>query len=445
MKAEDRSMKALFATLLGLVTVAWGWDIFIANATRSGSWPWLLRQEALYLSGLFSISMMSLAVFLASRPAWLERPLGGMDRIYRAHKWAGILAVAFGALHWLIEMSSDLIKALIGRAGRPAKESYTGFLGILRDLAKDMGEWAIYAVIAMLVLTLWKRFPYRRWRFLHQAMPAIYLMLALHAALLAPAAYWSRPVGLLLAALLAAGVYGSLRSLAGNIGRSRRVKGEILSIDSSAPDILAVQCQLGDKWRGHRPGQFAFITFDPAEGAHPFTIASADHGDRTIAFQIKALGDYTATIKKHLRVGQEVSVEGPYGQFDIGRIDRQARQIWIAGGIGVTPFFAWLEALQTHPELAPAADLHYCTRDRHSDPFVSRLEALCAPLGAIRLQVHGAHQGEVLRAETIAPSKDRPAEIWFCGPQGLANALKSRLQTIHTGRFVFHQEAFEMR
>ena len=32
---------------------------------------------------------------LATRPVWLERPLGGMDRVYRLHKWSGILAVGF--------------------------------------------------------------------------------------------------------------------------------------------------------------------------------------------------------------------------------------------------------------------------------------------------------------------------------------------------------------
>ena len=36
----------------------------------------------------------------------------GMDRIYRLHKWAGILAVGIAATHWLIEMSDDILKAM---------------------------------------------------------------------------------------------------------------------------------------------------------------------------------------------------------------------------------------------------------------------------------------------------------------------------------------------
>jgi len=435
-------MKTLLVTLAALVGLAWGWDVM--NAVHpAGAHPlWIARQEALYLSGLLSIAMMSLATFLATRPAWLESPLGGMDRVYRTHKWAGILAVAFAAAHWLIEMASDILKSTIGREGRLPKEKFAGFLEILRDLAEDMGEWALYAVLAMLVITLWKKFPYRNWRFLHRAMPVLYLMLAFHAVLLAPPDYWAQPVGVLLALLLAAGVYGALHSLLGGIGRAREATGTIVAIEHPADDVTTVRCHLARGWRGHHPGQFAFVTFENREGAHPFTIASADQGDSTISFQIKALGDYTNGIAGRLQTGQVVRVEGPYGRFDIGRCNPAARQIWIAGGIGVTPFLAWLESLQADPDKAPTADLHYCTRDQASDAFVPRLEALCARLPGIRLHVHGARQGATLQAASLDAAKN--AEIWFCGPSGLAASLRSGLRAMGwTPRF--HQEAFEMR
>ena len=435
-------MKTLLGSLLALVTLAWGWDVFNAAAPVAAHPLWIARQEGLYLSGLLSIAMMSLAMFLATRPAWLEFPLGGMDRVYRTHKWAGILAVAFAAVHWLIEMADDIVKSLIGRAGRLPKEKFAGFLEILRDLAEDMGEWAIYAVLAMLVITLWKKFPYRAWRILHRAMPVLYLMLAFHAALLAPRDYWAQPVGALMALLLAAGIHGALRSLLGGIGRAREATGNIVAIEHPADDITTVRCHLVKGWRGHQPGQFAFVTFEDKEGAHPFTIASADRGDNTISFQIKALGDYTNGIASRLQTGQAVRVEGPYGRFDIARCNPKARQIWIAGGIGVTPFLAWLESLQADPEKAPAADLHYCTRDRATDAFVPRLEALCAALPGIRLHVHGARQGAALKAAALDGAKN--AEIWFCGPSGLAESLRNGLGAMgwHPR---FHQEAFEMR
>ncbi|HEY0846241.1 MAG TPA: ferric reductase-like transmembrane domain-containing protein [Noviherbaspirillum sp.] len=440
-------MKTILAGLLSLVTLAWGLDLLAAPLPPGVSLWWAIRQEALYLTGLSSIVLMSLAMILATRPVWLERPLGGMDRIYRMHKWAGILGISLAAAHWLVEMSDDILKALIGRTGRLPKENHVGLLEALRDLAEEMGEWAIYALLAMLVLTLWKRFPYLVWRYVHRVMPVLYLMLAFHAALLSPSDYWMQPVGLLLAVFLAGGTIASILSLMGAIGKRRLVEGTVVSVKRTAADVTEVACRLGDAWRGHRPGQFAFITFDRLEGPHPFTIACADKGDNTISFQIKALGDYTRVLADRLIPGQAVQVEGPYGRFDLSRRSKRAQQIWIAGGIGVTPFLAWLESMQQNPESAPVADLHYCTRDREQDAFVGRLEALCATLPSIRLHVHGARQGEAISAETlISDEKPRkPAEIWFCGPQGLADKLVDGLRTSWKGRFRFHQEAFEMR
>lgn len=439
-------MKTLLGSLLVIFSIAWGIDVAVGSGT-GGSLPWVIRQEALHLSGLLSIALMSLAMFLSTRPAWLEMPLGGMDRVYRTHKWAGILGVGFAIMHWLVEeVVGDILKATVGREGRIPKEQFTGFLEVMRDLAKDMGEWAFYAMLVMLAAALWKRFPYKTWRLTHQAMPVLYLMLALHAVMLAPTDYWTQPVGVLIALLGAAGIYGALYSLVGRIGHTRQASGTVTAIGQPAPDVLAVTCQLDNRWRGHRPGQFAFITFDEKEGAHPFTIASADRGNRSISFQIKALGDYTRALGQRLEVGHAVKVEGPYGRFDVARQDSGAQQIWIAGGIGVTPFLAWLDSLQQTPSQV-SADLHYCTRDRTSDPFVSRLEATCAALPGIRLHVYGARQGETLSAADVAAAQTGSlrSEVWFCGPQGLAEKLKREFGRIGHGRFSFHQEAFEMR
>ena len=63
------------------------------------------------------------------------------------------------------------------------------------DAGEELGEFAIYLVLAMVVLSLWKRFPYKFWRHLHRAMPVFYLLLAFHAAVLAPPDYWTQPVG----------------------------------------------------------------------------------------------------------------------------------------------------------------------------------------------------------------------------------------------------------
>ncbi|NYT62018.1 ferric reductase-like transmembrane domain-containing protein [Alcaligenaceae bacterium] len=440
-------MKTLLASFLALITLAWGWDTFYVTPPAQGALLWLIRQQALFLSGLWSIALMSLVMVLAVRPAWLEKPLGGMDRMYRLHKWAGILAISFAIMHWLLDMSSDLLKALIGKAGRPPKFDLAGLAELGRPLAKDMGEWIIYALIAMLLITLWKRFPYKFWRYLHRVMPVAYLGLAFHAVVLAPPWYWSQPIGMLLAVCLAAGTVASIVTLAGLIGKNRRVHGSITSIARPSATITEITCKLGSTWPGHRAGQFAFVTFDRAEGAHPFTIASADQHDGMVTFQIKALGDYTTHLADTLVTGQALTVEGPYGYFDFTRSDSQARQIWIAGGIGITPFLAWLESLQSEPADKHAADLHYFVRDAGADPFIDQLQSLCNSLPNITLHVHGNDRNNPVADAALfntGISQDH-SEVWFCGPGGLGDMLKKRFTNEWQGRFTFHQEAFEMR
>ncbi len=435
-------MRTILFALLAIVSAAWAFDLASATFPANAAFLWIAHQEAIYLTGLLSIALMSLSMLLAIRPAWLERPLGGMDRIYRLHKWSGVLAAGFGASHWLLDQAGGMLKSLIGVEGRLPKIRYDGMLEVLRELGADMGEPALYIALAMVVIALWRRFPYHLWRHLHRVMPVLYLMLALHAAMLAPADYWRQPVGALMAAFLAVGVFASVISLSGRIGRRRQIAGTVISVNGDG-DITELTCRLDKEWQSHRAGQFAFLSFSSLEGAHPFTIASADRGDRTITFFIKGLGNFTRKLGDQIQVGQSAIIEGPYGRFQFERHQPGHRQVWIAGGIGITPFLAWLESLQSRPTQLNKVDFHYCTRNRDTDRLVGRLQTLCAALPGILLHVHSARHGELLTADSLDLDARKKAEIWFCGPRGLAEALKSGLNG--KGRLRFHQEAFEMR
>ena len=434
----------LLIGFLSVLTAAWAWDALLVNP-MIGDWPWLVRQHSLYLTGLWSIGLMSLTMMLATRPAWLESPLGGMDKIYQLHKWAGILAIGFGVAHWLAKLGGSPLKDLIGTVGRPGKMALLSFMAPAHSLAKDVGEWAIYVLIFMLLISLWKRFPYRPWRLLHKAMPVLYLLLVFHTVALLPASYWAGATGMMTALLLAGGTAGATIALRQRIGRGRQYKGHIVATQPQGTDTLEVICDAGKQWPGHRPGQFAFVTFDRTEGAHPFTIASAPQpGSQQITFQIKALGDYTRTLSQRLHAGQPVCIEGPYGRLDYRKGRRNATQVWVAGGIGVTPFLAWLESMKQTPVTTPI-QMHYCVRNAASDPFAQRIQALCDTLPNVSLHLHDASLHQHLRIQDIVTDNDNKLDLWFCGPSGLAKHLRTGLKQLGRRGVTFHQEAFEMR
>ena len=393
-------------------------------------WAWLLRRDLLLLSGVWSMGMLSLAMVLALRLPWVERPLGGMDQVYRLHKWLGITAAVAAVLHWAVKESSGWMKAVWGTAGRPARDAMLPALADGRGLAKDLGEWAFYALLLLVALTLWRSMlSYKPWRWLHRVMPLLYLALVGHSLVLLPQAHWQQPVGWLLGAMMALGSLAALWALAGRIGHARRYAARVHAVQllgtRAGLDPLEVLCAMPADWPGHRAGQFVWVRWDAREGAHPFTVASAPgacgqtaDGRTLLRLVIKPLGDYTAQLYRRLHPGQAMQVEGPYGCFD-GRQDRGAGhgairapggarqtspvQVWVAGGVGITPFLAWLEARQwgTTPcaEVPDSglsmAHLHYCTRNAATDGLLPRVQSLCADAcPPVSLTVHDAAQGQ---------------------------------------------------
>lgn len=431
-----------------------------STAASEATFWWQLRQQALYLSGVWSIGMMSLAMALSLRQRWMEMPLGGMDQVYRLHKWAGITAALFALLHWGAKESSGLIKDIWGLAGRPARDAVPAWAADWRGWGKDLGEWAFYALLLMVVVTLWQRvLPYRPWRKLHKAMPVLYVALAFHTVVLLPVQMWRLPMGGWMAVLLTIGCAATVWSLTGRIGHGRNsYVAQVHAVqqlgEEPGNDPLEVICALPGNWKGHQPGQFVFVGFDALEGSHPFTIASApgscgrtEDGGELLRLVIKPLGDYTRTLHAALRVGQAVFIEGPYGHFD-GQGSAARQQVWVAGGVGITPFLSMLEARQPGREAGlkeglHAVNLHYCTRNAATDPVLPRLRSLCANAQpSVWLQVHDAAQGQYLQPEDLSPH-GASMDLWFCGPSGLGKALSRSAS--HQPGWRMHQEAFQMR
>lgn len=435
----------------------------LVDAEGAATGWWQLREHAIYLSGLWSIGLMAFAMLLALRLPFFEHALGGMDQVYRLHKWAGIGAAATAILHWGAKEGSGLIKALWGRAGKPAHEAVLPWLTDARGFAKDLGEWAFYLLLAMVALTLLSRLlAYRPWRSLHRAMPLLFLALVIHAVALMPLAFWAAPLGWLMGALLALGSVAAVWSLAGWVGLARKHVGRIDAVqvlgDADAP--VEVICALPRGWPGHRAGQFVFVRFDGSEGAHPFTIASAPGalgasaaGEPLLRLVIKPLGDYTRTLHRRLRAGQRVVIEGPYGRFD-GVGSRRRQQVWIAAGVGVTPFLALLEARRgaasdanakadADADTARTVQMHYCTRDARRDPLLPRLRELCAQASPpVVLTVHSEAEGQRLAPQDLHHLPG-PLDLWYCGPPSLGDALDRHASGAR--RWRLHRESFALR
>ena len=155
-------------------------------------------------------------------------------------------------------------------------------------------------------------------------------------------------------------------------------------------------------------------------------------------FIIKALGDYTKCLANQLQPGAALEVEGPYGRFVPP--EGNARQVWVAGGIGVTPFLAWLESRLEHPLPRPEVDFFYCVEHASQAAGLDEIQAACTATG-VRLHLIESASGQRLSASMLPEVGD----VWFCGPKGFAHALESGLASRGTQQPRFHTEAFAMR
>ncbi len=412
-----------------------------------------IRNLLVQYSGVIATGVMSVGMILAVRTRWLEAWLNGLDKSYRLHKWLGIMALVTSVLHWV---SSEAPKWMVGLGlmaapergarpgGMPELGAIEGFFMSQRGLWEVIGEWAFYAAVVLIALALIKRFPYKYFVSTHKLISVAYLGVVVHSAPLLTFDDWLTPVGILSGLLMVGGVIAAVLALTGQIGRRNRVSGKIETIQTfSDLQATAVNVTLSKDWKGHEAGQFAFVTFDRKEGKHPFTIASAwDPKSREIMFITKGLGDYTRFLPDTLQPGGEAIVEGPYGRFTFQ--DSEERQIWVGGGVGITPFIAKMKDL-AQTAGTKTIDLIHSSKE-HSPKALALLQADAEAAG-VNLHVLIDDRDGFLTPDRLREMipEWKTASVWFCGPAGFGQALREDLLAQGLSAGNFHQELFNIR
>lgn len=444
-----KPIKLFFLTSIGLLTALW----LLADTL----WPQPLtyfsfRAAFMQYSGVIAMGLMSLAMLLALRPSWLEPQLDGLDKMYRLHKWLGIGALVVSVLHWWWGQGTKWMVGW-GWLEKPARSAAAdaaqlgaieGWLRSQRVLAESVGEWAFYAAVLLLVLALIQRFPYHLFARTHRWLAVAYLVFVFHTVVLTEIDYWGQPIGWLLAALLLGGTIAAVVVLLGRVGAGRKVGGTIETlIHYPELDVIETRIALQPGWRGHAAGQFAFVTSNRREGAHPYTIASSWNAeDPHIVFITKALGDHTRRLREQLKIGMPVTVEGPYGCFTFE--DGKPRQIWVGAGIGITPFVARMKQLAALPG-DKAIDLFHATAV-YEQAAIDKLTADAQAAG-VRLHVLVNAKDGLLNGERIRATVPdwASASMWFCGPPAFGRSLRADFVAHGLPVRHFHQELFQMR
>ncbi|KTA84700.1 ferredoxin reductase family protein [Aeromonas salmonicida] len=419
-----------------LAALIW-WAGYAGDA--NGVWPW--RHEMLLLTGLLGLGYMALTLLLALRLPRLEVWCGGLDRMLRLHRHSAMAATLALTSHWLL-VEAPKWAVTAGWLTRPARRGAGGGAGAgagnglsLHALGNTLGEWSFYLLIALVVVSLLSLVSYGRFRVIHRLAPLIYLAGWVHGLCLLPQVGLLTPVGLGISLLGGAGAVAAVYSLLGLTGQRDRHQGRIVALRNLADSTREFTLQLATPLSHYRPGQFAFFEFDAKEGPHPFTLVRVSPDKRQLVIAVRALGDHTRQLVEAARVDGPVTVTGPYGAFVCPT--RQGQSLWLGAGIGITPFVAWLEGLVARGERGEGITLIQCAPDLAGAVYHQRLAELCQRTG-VRYRLH--LDKEAGRLDLAGLAQGKPGDVWFCGPEGMADALTRLLPG---GRL--HRELFRFR
>src|SRR5712675_3066840 len=93
-----------------------------------------------------------------------------------------------------------------------------------------------------------------------------------------------------------------------------------------------------------------------------------------------------------------------------------SRQLWIAGGIGVTPFLSWLRGLEEQPLRGPV-DFFY-TSSGPDMPYADEIKTLAADSDLVHVHFVDSRDGRLTAQQVLASAREKPAALsaFLCGP-----------------------------
>jgi predicted ferric reductase len=425
--------KSKLGNLAIIALLALNVAVWLAFPPENDGRPQFMRQYAGEVIGANNIILMACSLFLSTRPKWVEKYFGGLDKMYVTHRHTGTAALLLIFVHVLTVPITT-----------------TGW-----KLGNYLAVVAFTGIVSIVLVTLAPRIPflskltgedYDDWKKLKRWIGVFFILAFIHSLTIPSALHalvaitWTQIFFLIgLASYLYTEVFGRFFGLR----LPYRVEAIAHPNPSSTEVTLRAQKQAMKK---QRAGQFLFVRF-PGEKrlnhAHPFTISSAPR-EQALRLTIKATGDFTRELHAGLQTGAQAMVEGPYGMFDYKTGGR--RQVWIAGGIGITPFLAFLRDMDGSP--AHEIDLFYAVRNPDEAVFLDEIETIQGRNSGLRLHVRYTAKEGPLRIEQIVEKvggEVSDQDIYMCGPPGMMKAFEAKLLERRVPKQQIHFEEFSLR
>lgn len=194
-------------------------------------------------------------------------------------------------------------------------------------------------------------------------------------------------------------------------------------------------------------GQYIYVQRSLTSEEHPFSIVSNDQSSGAITIAFKEFGKFTRKLAK-LRVGDQLLIDGPYGVFtrEIA-LDQQSQAVFIAGGIGITPF---VQHIKSRP--ATLTTVFYAAKTAREAAYLQQIEKQIGrklikvfsdePNQSNSAKIQEKRVSEALLKKHLTKEQVRSAQFFICGPPLFMQSVQAQLTRLGVAEERIHIEDF---
>ncbi len=388
-----------------------------------------LRSAHLLLA-MLGMGFFLVQFILSSRIKWIERGFG-LDKMLWYHRQSGRVATGFLFLHFSLVLVLDF-----SRGAAPILDGHRAY-----GLAA-LGIILVTASVASLHKRMGLR--YETWKSIHLvnylAFPLALVHIMLNPAQRGAPVWWG--FAFTYAFLIAYRIY--------MIYVLRKNPYVVVGVTSENSDTWTLR--FAGRPLKYLPGQFLHVQLHRRDGvssSHPFTISSSPT-EKLLGITPKASGDFTSTIGE-TEIGDQAYIDAPYGVFSFLRVPKNRPLVFIAGGIGITPFLSMLRYMH---DRQVDREVYLFWGNRTENNLFSRAELAEMEEHLPRLKVilvmsdqpdWIGEEGRIdLDLLTGYLGDLAPMEFFLCGPPPMTKAIEKQLADYGVSRAQVHREVFEL-
>jgi len=383
--------------------------------------------------GLVGISLFSINLILAGRFKLLDKHFKGLDKVYSNHHKIGAIAFSLLLFHPLL-----LVIKYVAISTREAAMFFVPFT----NMPVTWGIISLFIMIILIIFTFYINFRYHIWKISHKFMVLAFFFAVLHSFFITSDVSRNNLLRYYILALAFTGLLIIIRKAFFDYFANNKLKYKIKNVRQFDRDILEVEMEAISKKMIFTPGQFAFFNFlskNVSSESHPFSISSSNSDDN-LKITIKNLGDFTS-ILKNMKPNDGVLIDGPYGSFSYKNVSNK-NQIWVAGGIGITPFYSMAQSLESEYHV----DLYYSVKEDKEAVYLKKLQDLERKNPNLKFILWNTSKRGHINGGLISSLSEglTSEDIFLCGPSLFMESLKEQFVGLGVDIKKIHYENFSL-